>query len=113
MPQLEDDHKIPASYRVDAYHCTERYGYVWVCLEEPLIDIPAIDEARDDSYRLMQEFYEPWQCAGLRVMENELDLAHPTFVVSVPLRGNGLKVDVNLWVQKLALPFPSPCGVMD
>lgn len=80
VPQLKPDCAIPSTYRVDAYRCQERYGYVWVCLEEPLIDIPMIDEAGDSSYRLIQEFYEPWECAGLRVMENELDLAHPTFV---------------------------------
>lgn len=80
VPQLKPNAAIPASYRVDAYRAAERYGYVWVCLEDPLIDIPEIEEASDPNYRLIQEFYEPWQCAGLRVMENELDLAHPTFV---------------------------------
>ena len=80
VPQLKTDDAIPASYRVEAYRCTERYGYVWVCLEEPLTDIPEIAEAADANYRVIPEFYEPWQCAGLRVMENELDLAHPTFV---------------------------------
>ncbi|MEM9817039.1 MAG: aromatic ring-hydroxylating dioxygenase subunit alpha [Cyanobacteria bacterium P01_D01_bin.6] len=80
VPQLKDDCKVPANYRVESYRCAERYGYIWVCLDEPLIDIPEISEASDPDYRLIQEFYEPWQCAGLRVMENELDLAHPTFV---------------------------------
>lgn len=80
VPQLKPDCAIPASYRVDAYRCTERYGYVWVCLENPIADIPEIAEAADNSYRLIPEFYETWACAGLRVMENELDLAHPTFV---------------------------------
>ncbi|MGD1905494.1 MAG: Rieske 2Fe-2S domain-containing protein [Leptolyngbyaceae cyanobacterium] len=80
VPQLQAGCTIPANYRVQAYHCTERYGYIWVCLGEPLIDLPDILEASDPSYRLIPEFYEPWQCAGLRVMENELDLAHPTFV---------------------------------
>lgn len=80
VPQLPGDRAIPASYRVSAYRCTERYGYVWVCLGDPLIDIPEIREASDPTYRLIPEFYEPWHCAGLRVMENELDLAHPTFV---------------------------------
>ncbi|MEL7358369.1 MAG: aromatic ring-hydroxylating dioxygenase subunit alpha [Cyanobacteria bacterium J06560_6] len=80
VPQLQPDCAIPASYRVDAYRCQERYGYIWVCLEDPLINIPEIEEADGSDYRLIQEFYEPWQCAGLRVMENELDLAHPTFV---------------------------------
>ena len=80
VPQLNKGCAIPASYRVEAYRCTERYGYVWVCLEEPLADIPEIAEADSPDYRVIHEFYEPWQCAGLRVMENELDLAHPTFV---------------------------------
>ncbi|MBD2258214.1 aromatic ring-hydroxylating dioxygenase subunit alpha [Pseudanabaena sp. FACHB-2040] len=80
VPQLKEGAAIPASYRVSAYSCTVRYGYVWVCLDEPVSDIPEIPEAADSSFRLIHEFYEPWQCAGLRVMENELDLAHPTFV---------------------------------
>lgn len=80
VPQLETTDAIPKTYRVKPFHCTERYGYAWVCLEEPLIDIPAIPEATDASFRQIQEFYEPWKVAGLRVMENEFDLAHPTFV---------------------------------
>jgi phenylpropionate dioxygenase-like ring-hydroxylating dioxygenase large terminal subunit len=79
MPQSKDG-TISSSYKVDAYRCTERYGYAWVCLGEPLADIPAIAEADDSAYRLIHEFYEPWKCAGLRAMENEMDLAHPTFV---------------------------------
>ncbi len=80
VPQLKEGCAIPANYRVDAYRCVERYGYVWLCLDEPLMEIPELPEANDSGYRLIPEFYEPWQCAGLRVMENELDLAHPTFV---------------------------------
>ena len=80
VPQLKPDCAIPASYKVDAFRCTERYGYVWVCLEDPLIEIPEIVEVADEGYRLIPEFYETWGCAGLRVMESELDLAHPTFV---------------------------------
>jgi len=79
VPQLKDV-GVPASSRINTYACTERYGYVWVCLGEPIADIPTIAEAFEPNFRLIPEFYEPWQCAGLRVMENELDLAHPTFV---------------------------------
>lgn len=79
VPQLKDG-AISPSYKVKAYRCTERYGYVWVCLGEPLVDIPEISEAANPEYRLIPEFYERWNCAGLRVMENEFDLAHPTFV---------------------------------
>lgn len=79
FPQSENG-SISSSYKVEAYHCVERYGYAWVCLGEPLKTIPDIPEAVNPEYRLIHEFYERWNCAGLRVMENELDLAHPTFV---------------------------------
>lgn len=79
VPQHPDS-PIPATYQIQSYRCTDRYGYAWVCLAEPLLDIPELPEARDPAYRLIHEFYEPWNCAGLRVMENEFDLAHPTFV---------------------------------
>ncbi len=81
VPQLPPDQKIPASYQVPAFHCAERYGYVWVCLDDaPLCPIPAIPEAADPANRQIHEFYEPWQCSGLRVMENSFDNAHFSFV---------------------------------
>ena len=80
VPQLQEGDIIPDCYRVEAYHCQEKYGYAWVCLGEPIADIPPIPEAATLGYRTIHEFYEPWRCAGLRVMENEMDLAHPTFV---------------------------------
>ena len=80
VPQIKEN-AISSQYKVTAYQCKERYGYVWVCLaDEPLIDIPEIEETNDLAYRTIPEFYEPWQCAGLRVMENEFDMAHPAFV---------------------------------
>ncbi|MGF1522103.1 MAG: Rieske 2Fe-2S domain-containing protein [Leptolyngbyaceae cyanobacterium] len=80
VPQLKEGDTIPECYQVEAYRCQEKYGYAWVCLGDPIADIPHIPEATAADYRVIHEFYEPWRCAGLRVMENEMDLAHPTFV---------------------------------
>jgi phenylpropionate dioxygenase-like ring-hydroxylating dioxygenase large terminal subunit len=80
VPQLSIDAPIPKNYRINTYACAERYGYVWVCLDDPIAKIPEIPEVNDPEFRLIPEFYEVWNCAGLRVMENEMDLAHPTFV---------------------------------
>ena len=80
VPQLEDNSQIPKTYQIDTYLARERYGYIWVCLGEPLNEIPNIPEASDPSFRLIPELYEIRHCAGLRVMENEFDLAHPSFV---------------------------------
>jgi phenylpropionate dioxygenase-like ring-hydroxylating dioxygenase large terminal subunit len=80
VPQLAGA-EIPGNYCIRAFQTAERYGYIWVCLsDEPLHEIPQIPEATEAEFRLIQEFYEPWSCPGLRVMENEFDMAHPTFV---------------------------------
>jgi phenylpropionate dioxygenase-like ring-hydroxylating dioxygenase large terminal subunit len=81
VPQITDKAQIPKTYKIKTYQCQEKYGYAWVCLaDKPLKEIPQIPEASQENYRLIPEFYETWNCAGLRVMENEMDLAHPTYV---------------------------------
>jgi phenylpropionate dioxygenase-like ring-hydroxylating dioxygenase large terminal subunit len=81
VPQLTHD-QIPRTYQVEGYPCQERYGYAWVCLDEPLLPIPEIPEAGNSDFRQIPEFYEVWHCAGLRLMENSFDNAHPHFVHS-------------------------------
>ncbi len=65
---------------VEAFHCSERYGVVWVALEEPLAPIPDWPEESAPGYRRIDQFYEAWSCAGLRLMENSFDNAHIHFV---------------------------------
>lgn len=79
IPQLPNKKEFN-DYKIPAYDIKSAYGYAWVCLDKPISDIPHIPEAFLPSFRLIPEFYETWHCAGLRVMENELDLAHPAFV---------------------------------
>jgi phenylpropionate dioxygenase-like ring-hydroxylating dioxygenase large terminal subunit len=79
IPQARDPVRKP-KFRVEGFRAECRYGYVWVCLGEPLADIPSFEEADDSSYRRIDEFYEIWRCAGLRLMENSFDNAHIAFV---------------------------------
>ena len=79
VPQFTGE-LIPHTYRVSAYRCQERYGYVWVCMGEPLADIPDIPEASDPKFRFIEQFYETWNASGLRIMENSFDSAHGHFV---------------------------------
>ncbi len=65
---------------VESFRCTERYGIVWVALDEPLAPIPDWPEETDPGYRRIDQFYEAWNCAGLRLMENSFDNAHIHFV---------------------------------
>ncbi len=80
VPQRASSEPMTSNFGVPSHRCVERYGYAWVALEEPLYGLPELEEARDPSFRLIQQFYEVWECAGLRLMENSFDIAHPAFV---------------------------------
>ncbi|MBN9411812.1 MAG: aromatic ring-hydroxylating dioxygenase subunit alpha [Burkholderiales bacterium] len=78
VPQLVEHRPNP--FGVEAYHCAERYGYVWVALEEPLFDIPAIAEFGQPGWRQVHEFHEVWNASPQRIIENAFDPAHISFV---------------------------------
>jgi phenylpropionate dioxygenase-like ring-hydroxylating dioxygenase large terminal subunit len=78
IPQKDDDD--PAGISVTRHRTAQRYGYVWVAPEEPLTALPEIEEDTDPAFRRIYEFYEPWKCSGLRLMENSFDNAHFSFV---------------------------------
>lgn len=78
IPQMPGQ---PASRaKVAGYRTNTRYGYVWVCMGDPLADIPEFEETNESGFRLVQQFYESWNCAPFRLMENSLDPAHVNFV---------------------------------
>ncbi|WP_404710031.1 Rieske 2Fe-2S domain-containing protein [Sphingomonas sp. MMS24-J13] len=79
IPQFAEGQQLPNA-RARAFHAAERYGYVWVALDEPLADIPHIAEDFDPGYRRIFQFYEKWNCGALRLMENSFDAAHFSFV---------------------------------
>ena len=79
VPQQKDPSR-GNRHRVRTFNAAARYGYVWVCLDAPLAEIPLYEEADLPGYRMIQQFYERWQCAGLRLMENSFDMAHISFV---------------------------------
>ncbi|MGP0088363.1 MAG: Rieske 2Fe-2S domain-containing protein [Xanthobacteraceae bacterium] len=79
IPQFSPEQVVPR-LGVRAYHCAERYGYAWVCLDEPLAPIPEIPEDFDPKYRRIQQFHDTWSTSALRMMENSFDNAHFAFV---------------------------------
>jgi phenylpropionate dioxygenase-like ring-hydroxylating dioxygenase large terminal subunit len=79
IPQLPIDAPVPA-YSVRAFHAAERYGYVWVALDEPLAPIVDIPEDGTPGWRRIHQFDDVWHTAPLRLMENSFDNAHFSFV---------------------------------
>ena len=79
IPQFPPEQPLPEG-RATAYRAKERYGYVWVALDEPLSDIPEVPEASMPGYRQIHQFYDRWNTSSLRLMENSFDNAHFAFV---------------------------------
>jgi phenylpropionate dioxygenase-like ring-hydroxylating dioxygenase large terminal subunit len=80
IPQYEPDRPIPADYCTPAYRCVARYGYAWVALEEPIAPIPEVPEFEAPGWRTIYQFYERWDTAPLRALENSFDNSHFSFV---------------------------------
>lgn len=80
IPQQPGQHPGGHLKCVRRFACRARYGYAWVCLEEPIADIPALPHGDDAGFRQVFEFDETWRVNMFRILENALDIAHVTFV---------------------------------
>lgn len=66
---------------LDTFRATEALGLVWACLEpDPVGGIPIVDEFGADGWRVVPEFDLEWPCAAPQLLDNNLDLAHVSFV---------------------------------
>lgn len=80
IPSLPEGRAIPARARAEAYRVEERYGLIWVALDEPARPIPEFDEFDDP--RFTGYFIGPfvWKCSAARAVENFVDQAHFAWV---------------------------------
>jgi phenylpropionate dioxygenase-like ring-hydroxylating dioxygenase large terminal subunit len=76
IPQLEDPSRVPAKARVAAFRAQERYGLVWVALEEPRWPLPEVPELEDGSWTVVTAGPYRWQCDAARQVENFTDFGH-------------------------------------
>jgi phenylpropionate dioxygenase-like ring-hydroxylating dioxygenase large terminal subunit len=78
--QPKDLQHIPSRLQLIPYDCTERYGLVWVALEEPVAPIAAYPEFDDPSFKAFRGFARTWEASAARFLENALDISHFPFV---------------------------------
>ena len=57
-------------------HLDERYGLVWVCLDEPAAPIPEIAQEDDPAFRRINNPVERWHTSATRMTDNFMDIAH-------------------------------------
>ena len=75
IPQLADPARVPAKARVAAFQVQERYGLIWVTLEEPRWPLPEIPEL-EESWAVLTAGPYAWQCDAARQVENFTDFGH-------------------------------------
>jgi phenylpropionate dioxygenase-like ring-hydroxylating dioxygenase large terminal subunit len=80
VPSSGPDGAIPPRAALRQVHAVERYGLVWLCLDEPVAAIPDIGEDRDPTFRRINQVVERWEAAATRLVDNFLDYAHFPFV---------------------------------
>jgi vanillate O-demethylase monooxygenase subunit len=76
IPQLEDPGRVPARARVPAFAVQERYGLIWVALEEPRWPLPEVPELAGQYWAVVTAGPYRWECDAARQVENFTDLGH-------------------------------------
>ena len=70
----------PAQARLRPFAVRERYGLVWVALDDPVAEPPAVSQDDDPGFRRVVAPTEHWACAATRMVDNFCDIAHFPFV---------------------------------
>ena len=76
VPSAGPGAPIPPKAVLRRVHATERYGLIWLCLDEPVAGIPEIPEDSDRSFRRINQVVEHWDASTTRMVDNFLDITH-------------------------------------
>jgi vanillate O-demethylase monooxygenase subunit len=80
IPQLPEPAQVPARARAAAHRCQERYGLLWVALEEPRWPLPEVPELETAGWSVVRTGPFAWRCEASRQVENFTDFGHFAFV---------------------------------
>jgi len=76
VPSSGADARIPPAAHLSCVSVEERYGLVWVALDEPAAPIPEIAQESDPAFRRINTGVELWHTCATRMVDNFLDIAH-------------------------------------
>ncbi len=82
IPALSRDAPIPRAARVPSFHTAERYGLVFVALEDPIAPIPSYPCGEDTNPEYQRFFVAKlvWNTSAGRAVENSVDVSHFPYV---------------------------------
>ncbi|MEO1058363.1 MAG: aromatic ring-hydroxylating dioxygenase subunit alpha [Actinomycetota bacterium] len=76
VPSSGTGRHVPPAAHLTTVTVEERYGLVWVCLDEPHGTIPAMAAEDDPAYRRINSGVEVWTTSTTRMTDNFLDISH-------------------------------------
>jgi vanillate O-demethylase monooxygenase subunit len=71
---------VPPRAQLACYAAHERYGLVWVALDDPALPLPEVPEDNDSGFRRIVEPFVVWRTAATRMVDNFCDVAHFPYV---------------------------------
>jgi phenylpropionate dioxygenase-like ring-hydroxylating dioxygenase large terminal subunit len=82
IPSLTSDQPIPSRARAISYHAEERYGLVWVSINDPVAPVPDFPngEYDDPGYHAHLSSHNVFKTSAGRAVENFMDWSHFPFV---------------------------------
>lgn len=80
IPSQDPSIPIPSKAKVDAVQVRERHELVWVCVGEPVGDVPYFEELEQPGFTLIHEMMEVWHASAPRIVDNALDVSHVAWV---------------------------------
>jgi phenylpropionate dioxygenase-like ring-hydroxylating dioxygenase large terminal subunit len=82
IPSLAPGSAIPSKARAIAYQAIDRYGLLWVALDDPVAPLPGFPggEDTDPNYRTFLSHEYEWATSAGRAVENFMDPSHFAFV---------------------------------
>lgn len=80
VPSAPEGVPIPPRGHLSTIHVVERYGLVWVCLDDPVAGIPEIAAEHDATYRRINTGVEVWRTSATRMTDNFMDISHFPYV---------------------------------
>ena len=85
----QPEEPIPSRARAQTYHCRESNGFIWVCLGEPLSEVPVNPEWNNPDF--IKVFTGPYEfkASAQRAVENVVDVTQFPFVHDAMLGQEG------------------------
>ncbi len=79
IPAVAPTATVPPTAHLSPALVEERYGLVWVAIEDPIVPIPQIDDWESDVFDYVRLPPQAWKAGAAQMADNFLDVGHFPF----------------------------------